>query len=435
MHRFFLLLCFLAPFTACAGEVLAIRGATVIDGTGKPPIPNATVLIDRGRFTAVGPAAEVRIPAGATEWDATGKFIMPGLVDLHTHPPAPLTEKMKVLHTYLYFGVTTIRSIGVDGPEMFDVRAGQQAGKILAPRIFTAGYGFAHPQGWPTGAPVNRPKTAAEARQMVRALAAKKADFVKMWVDSKDGRLPKIDPEICAAVIDEAHKHGIPAVAHIFEYADTVRLVEMGIDEFLHMVRDREELPTDFVQLVKRRKIRFGPTMSKMEGDFYFMNRRDDPVLSDPEYIAVAGRKLVDLLRSTGQPRGETIAPEVLALRQKDFAIAKKLTKQLWDSGVPIELASDGGVPPVAHGHGTHVELRILNDAGLSPLDAIRAATRNGAERLSRGKPEFGTIVPGMFADLIVLNADPLEEIRNSRKIDRVMQAGQWLDRTKLLMQ
>jgi len=416
---------------AIAAEVIVLRGATLIDGTGAPPVVNAVIVVDGGKIRAAGPAARVKIPASAEVLDFTGKFIIPGLVDLHTHPPPQRELAEKVFRTYLYFGVTTIRSMGVDGDDIWKMREAQRSGKLIAPRIFTAGQGFGHPKGWPVNPNVHRPTNPEEARAQVRLLAAKGADLVKMWVDSKDGRMPKFDMNIASAVIDEAARHNLPAAAHIFEYEDSLQLAKLGLSEFIHMVRDRDVLPPEFLSLVKQRRITFAPTMAKMEGDFFFAENPRAPQLDDPEYAALMGADAIRRLRS-GPAEG--ITAEILALRKKDFHLAKKHTRRLFDDGVLVGIASDGPVFPVAHGHGTHVEMRILNECGIAPLQVIRAATLNGARRLTmglngKGKREFGTIEPGMAADLLVLSADPLAAISNTRKIEKVMQSGHWIER------
>jgi len=171
--------------------------------------------------------------------------------------------------------------------------------------------------------------------------------------------------------------------------------------------------------------------MAKMEGDFYFAGNSGAAQPDDPEYTALMGAEAIRRLRS-GPAQGVT--PEILALRKKEFDLAKRFTQQLVDAGILVGIASDGPVFPVAHGHGTHVEMRILNEAGVPPLQVIRAATLNGALRLTmgldgKGKRDFGTIEPGMAADLLLLSGDPLLSISNTRKIDRVMQSGRWIER------
>lgn len=419
----------LASAAGLAAEI-ALRGATLIDGTGAPPVANATVVVDGGKIVAAGPASRVRIPASAQVVDVVGKYIIPGLVDLHTHPPAQRELAEKVFHTYLHFGVTTIRSLGIDGQDIWKMREDQRNGVLIAPRIYTAGQGFGHPKGWPLSPNVQRPATPEEAREQVRQLAAKGVDLVKMWVDSKDGRMPKLDIKIAGAIIDEAAKHHLPAAAHIFEYEDSLQLAKLGLSEFIHMVRDREDLPPDFLSLVKKRHISFAPTMAKMEGDFYFAENPNAVQLDDAEYAALVGSEAIRKLRS-GPAEGVT--PAILTMRKKDFQLAKKHTRRLFEEGVLIGIASDGPVVPVAHGHGTHVEMRILNDCGVPALQVVRAATRDGATRLTmglngKGKRTFGTIEPGMAADLVVLTADPLVAISNTRKIEKVMQSGRWID-------
>jgi imidazolonepropionase-like amidohydrolase len=364
--------------------------------------------------------------------DGRGKWVIPGLVDLHVHPPATRAQAEDVFQTYLSYGVTTIRSLGVDGSDIWQMRDDQRAGRLQAPRIFTAGQGFGHPHGWPQNPNVLRPNSVKEARAAVGELAKKRPDVIKMWVDTKGGTLPLFDKEIARAIVVEARRHGIPTAAHVFDYKDASDLVDFGISELIHMVRDRDELPAEFISAIKKKGVTFTPTMAKMEGDYYFFEKRDHPQLRDPEYIALMGEKA--MARLTGDPES---SPAVLALRKKEFERAMKFTRQLSGAGVLIALGSDGPVFPVAHGHGVHVEMRVLNRAGLSPLETIKAATMNGARRLTmgldaKGRREFGSLEPGMAADLVLLSADPLSDIQNTRKIDRVMQAGRWIERKQI---
>jgi imidazolonepropionase-like amidohydrolase len=412
---------------------IAITGVTLIDGTGAPAIRNANIVIQDGRIRGAGPASKTKVPAGAEVVDGRGKWVIPGLVDLHVHPPATRAEAEGVFDTYLHYGVTTVRSLGVDGGDIWQMREDQRAGKLKAPRIFTAGQGFGHPHGWPNSPNVLRPTTEAEAREAVRNLAGKRVDLVKMWVDTKSNTLPKFDLDVARAIIDEAKRHGIPSAAHVFDYSDAETLVKFGISELIHMVRDRNELPSEFVRALKAGRVSITPTMAKMEGDYYFYERPDHPQLRDPDYRALMGDKLMS--RLMGPPESSA---EVLAERKREFERAQRFTKQLSDAGILVAVGSDGPVFPVAHGYGTHVEMRVLNRAGLTPLEAIRAATLNGAKRLTtglngKGKRDFGTIEPGMAADLVLLSADPLIEIENTRKIEAVMQSGRWIERNKVV--
>ena len=207
---------------ASDGHSTAIVGATLIDGSGDPPIPDATVVVAGERVVAAGPRADVAVPDDAIVLDASGKFLIPGLVDLHNHYGGGRAGLERLFALQLEFGVTTARSLGADGAENLAVIDDAKAGSIPAPRLYTAGAGFSHPQGMPPGEVIQRPTTGAEARRMVRELAAANVDLIKMWVDATlDGRLawsfdwndgtapiPKISTEIRTALVREAARHG-----------------------------------------------------------------------------------------------------------------------------------------------------------------------------------------------------------------------------------
>ncbi len=404
-----------------------LRGATLIDGTGAAAVANAIVIVRGGIIEAAGPAAKIALPKSGEVIDLTGKFLIPGLVDLHVHPPTKGEAADRSFRAFLRFGVTTIRSLGIDGEEIWELREDQRQGRLTAPRIYTAGQGFGHPQGWPKQSNVVRPMRPEDARAHVRRLAANRADVVKMWVDPKDDTMPVFDMSIAKAIIDEAGRHNIPTAAHIFRFEDTRQLVDMGLSELIHMIRDREELPAEFVSELRRRNVAATPTLAKIESDILFGQSSDPPPMRDPEFVAASGPLASERIPALA------LAPEVVARRKNDYATAKKLTRRLFASGVAIGVGSDGGIFPMVPGYSTHQEIRILGDSGIPAVDVIRAATRNGAERLTKPneKRTFGTIEVGMAADLIVLAADPLANLANTRSVERVMQSGKWIDRDR----
>ena len=230
-----------ATFTACGDSQapaiepggLAIVGAQLIDGTGADPVADSVVVIRDGRIEAAGARDTTPVPEGAEIIDATGKTIIPGLVDLHGHYGGSLAASEQALKSQLYYGVTTTRSIGSDTPDKVALMLEAHAGRPDLPRAFTAGLGFSYPDGFNSSF-TNLPTTEAEARAMVREQAALGIHFTKMWVNAVPAPGVKIPPEIRAAIVDEAIGSGIIPVAHIDEEADAVQLLEAGLNEFLH---------------------------------------------------------------------------------------------------------------------------------------------------------------------------------------------------------
>ena len=412
---------------------ITILGAKLIDGSGGPPIDDSVVVIRGTRVQAAGPRSHTPVPKGGEIIDGTGKVIIPGLIDLHCHYLGGRAQVERALRTQLYFGVTTARSIGVDPLDTLAVFADGRAGKISAPRMYTAGLGFTHPQGHPVDLIVNRPATEDEARKMVRELAAQRVDFVKMWVESINQTVPKISAEIQTAVVQEAAKHDISSVAHISDEEDVHQLAALGVTDFLHTVRDREAVDDSFVQMCKSTGLTFTPTLSVAQSGWYFAENPE--ALNDPELRQAFSPEVLEGL-TQAEAREQILANPQLAQSKKEYATAELFVKQMQQAGVRIGAGSDSGAGNVATGWGTHREMELLVAAGLSPMEAIVAATSAAAqiaERRESGESGFGRLAAGKAADLLLLDADPLADIKNTRNIERIMQAGKWLERDGLL--
>ena len=409
---------------------LALVGARLIDGTDAPPIDNAVVLIQGERILAAGPRSAVRLPPNAEVIDVAGKHIMPGLIDLHVHYAPPPDQMPRILGAQLALGVTAARSIGTDDDARLEVLRRAREGAFPAPDVWTAGLGFTAPGGHPIDQlDVHRPSTPDEARALVRELVARRVDFVKMWVDSKYGSLPKIPLGIREAVAHEAVEHLLPAVAHIFDEADVYHLAELGVTDFLHSVRDKEPMDGKFLDYARSKGLWFTPTLTVIESSWLFA---ENPALLEGDQEARAAT-----------------STEALAQIRDPEVRARRLAARRWTSSSPswsARSASSGrSTPPESMSArlrqqrrldpgrlGTHNELRLLVAAGLTPHQALLAGTARGAMRLGVDA-ERGRLVPGYRADLLVLDADPLADINNSRSIARVMQAGRWVDREALL--
>ena len=398
-----------------------IAGATLLDGAGAEPIEDAVVVIRGDRIERAGARADVPIPEGGEVIDATGKYLIPGLIDLHNHYRDGLEEWAWRLQ--LHSGVLTARSLGSDRGGTPWMIAEARAGNVPAPRIFTAGLGFSHPEGFPPG--TRGPATEEEAREMVRELAAQEVDLIKMWVDTFLDTRPKIEPEIRTAIADEATKHGIPVSAHVFFEDDIWQLVDAGVRSFVHGVRD-QEVDDEFVRMAQENELSFAPALGQAKTTWYVAEHPE--LLDDPALVAGLQPPLLERLRDPEQRAG-MLASENTAKRRVAFDYVTKFVHRMNDAGVTITVGSDSGAGNIAYGWGTHHELEALvEDGGLTPLQALAAAGANAAGVLI-DDPDFGTIAEGNAADLILLGADPLADIRNTRRIERVMQAGVWLER------
>jgi imidazolonepropionase-like amidohydrolase len=427
------LLLALLLLTACgslppenAKPLVAIVGARLVDGSGAAPIEDSVIVIEGTRIRSAGPRSMTPVPQGGEIVNGAGKTVIPGLVDVHVHYPDDPAEMQRGLRAQLYFGVTTVRSAGADTDQLLDVIADLRAGKIAGPRLYTAGRGFTHPQGHPIA---HRPDTPDEARQQVGELAAQNVDFLKLWVDSIYGKLPKITPEIRRAIVEEAARHHIPVVAHISDEEDVYQLADLGVNDFLHTVRDKEP-DAKFIEFARSRNLTFAPTLTAIQRAWYFAE--NPQALQDPGVqLGLSAAALAEI--ENPQTQRKMLDDPNLQRSRDELARAGRFVQQMSAAGVTLLVGSDSGAAAIPEGWGTHNEMALLVDAGLSPAEVIRMATSGGAQRIAKGKPEFGLLEAGNIADLVLLDANPLENIHNTQKIARVMQAGQWLDRAKLL--
>jgi len=403
----------------------SIVGAKLIDGAGGAPVENSVVIIENGRIRAAGPRAQVTIPANSVRVDGAGKVIIPGLIDAHCHYAAPLGDIRKYYSVLLRWGVTTIRNAGTDSPDAVATMHDFRDGKLPGPRVYTSGYGFSHPQGAPgVSARINRPATPEEARTAVRALAAQKVDFIKIWVEGGGGRTPKIAPEIRAAIVNEAGKHKIPIVAHVTALEDLRQLGDLGVTDMLHTPGDATATP-ELIAYAKSKGLSFTPTLANMESGFRYYENPE--LLKNP------------MILGAFYPSGWARVTDA-ALREKQLATdreqrkeriraAYRFIKAMSDAGVRVVTGSDTGaeLSPVPFGAATHREIEMLVEAGLTPFAAIKAATLDAARMLTRSaNPNYGSVRAGKVADLVILDLDPTADIRNLHRVHKVMRAGQW---------
>ena len=419
---------------------LALVGARLIDATGAPPVADSVVVVRDGRIADAGPRATTPVPAGAEVVDVSGKTIIPGLVNLHVHYRGGPEEIERQFRAQLHYGVTTARSIGSDTPERV-AHLLASAGRPDAPRTYTAGLGFSYPGGF-NAAGRNAPTTAEEARALVRGQVALGVHFIKMWVNEVAEPGLKIPPEIRAAIIDEAVGNGVVPAAHIDDEADGRQLVEAGLRDFLHSTvltfgpgagapMDDPDPSPEFIRLCLDNGAYFTPTLSIVQNRWHFAERPE--LLEDPELRAAFDLYNPDALAAWDDParRAEVVDDPGFEDRKAAFRQLQDFVKTMHDAGVGVAMGNDAGTPNVPFGWGMHHEMELYVEAGLTPMDALVAATATGAARMPPvGEADFGTLEAGKTADLIVLNADPLADVRNTLEIDRVMRLGEWVDRS-----
>src|SRR5262245_26986424 len=414
-----------------APGVIAFTGARVIDGTGAAPIEQATIVVTNGRITAIGPSATVMPPAGATVVNVAGKTIIPGLINSHAHidpdisnNPGPYRDEMvRRLKTYALYGVTSIMTLGFetyDEADGFYLRDTQRLniGPITtdAPRLYASGRPILFRPG-PTGN-----ETPDGARIDVQRHVPLRADFIKLHLD---GFPVDLKPDVIGAAIDEAHKHAMPVAIHIVYLKDAKLAIERGVDVIAHSVRDMDIDAATIAQM-KQRNVALIPTLARDRSVFIYENLPD--FFKDPFFLRGASvfKREVDLLSDPARQQRMRTDAATQASKQQ-LAQGSRNLKVLSDAGIAIAMGSDSSSIPDRNlgrwaGYNEHVELELMVAAGLTPMQALVAATGTAARVMKIDGA--GTLQTGKWADLLVLNANPLTDIRNTRQIDSVYIGG-----------
>lgn len=380
------------------------------------------------------------VPPGTQLIDGTGKTLIPGVINLHGHVGLTkgLTQAQEHytrenvidnLRIYASYGVTTTTSLGTDMEPVLEVRDAVQAGQLPgAARVVTALQGFTTRDGYPTHVPgvkglALEVATPAEARDQVDRLADRGAQMVKMWVDSHHGKFQKLSADLYGAIIDQAHKQGMVAAAHLYELEDAKGLVDAGLDLIAHSVRDAE-VDADLIRRLLARGVVYAPTLTREMSTYVYA---DSPTwLEDPFFSGKVEASVVEGLRTT--LRENQMRDPEQKINRENFRVAMRNLKKLADAGVKIGFGTDTGPPARFAGFFEHWEATLMVEAGLTPMQVIVAFSKNASEALGIDR-DFGTLAEGKVADLILLNSNPLGNIRNLRDINTVYLAGQAVGR------
>jgi imidazolonepropionase-like amidohydrolase len=415
---------------------IAIRGVTVIDGTGRAPIANATVVLEGNRIRDVG--VNLQAPAGARIVDGSGKFLIPGLIDAHVHlrggggpgrrGGGPVTaeqerEGIRALHSYLYAGVTTIFDAGNRSDFIMGLRAKERADSIVSPRILATGGMVASPNGH--GSPYNVEAWPAD-RKLLEEHLTTKPDLAKIGQDEHGwGTRPLINQlpdDLLEKIIRYYHANGVRVIIHVSNEHNAIEAIYAGADTLAHPII---QAPVS-EPYIKMMTVKHVPTVSTLTiGDNYSRLAEHPEYLDQPLYR--------DTVEANERQRLKT--EESAKQRENRWAawmkvmtpVAQDNLKRLNEVGKDIVAAGTDQ----SSGAALHRELELLVDGGISAADTIVIATRNAARALGK-LDEIGTIEAGKLADVVLLDADPTRDINNAKRVTMVIKNGQIVDRAKL---
>jgi len=405
----------LACFQATANEgTIAFVGATIIDGTGAAPLQDGVLVITDGRVRSVGPRSEVTLPDSTRVLDLSGKTIMPGLINAHGHVGDTLgleggqynrDNLLRQLRLYARYGVTTVVSLGGDGEEGFELRNEQFRTDLQRARLFVAGS-------------VVTGDSEQAIRREVNRNADMGADFIKVRIDDNLGRTPKLPRPLFEALVDQAQLRRLPVAVHLFYLDDANYVLEAGADLIAHSIRDLG-VDQDFIGRVSERDVCYIPTLTREVSTFVYES--EPAFFSDPFFLAEVEPDIIEELlspeRQTRMRNSETAQAYKAGLE-----VAMQNLSRLNDAGVRIAMGTDTGPPARFQGYFEHMELDLMVESGMSPLEAIHAATGVAADCM--GLSDLGTLVPGNWGDLVVLASNPTADIANTKTVESVWIAG-----------
>jgi imidazolonepropionase-like amidohydrolase len=404
------------------GPTAFVNGRVLTDAPGRAPAfaADTVILVRDGRIESIRPAAGAKPPAGARVVDLGGGFVTPGLISAHAHvsdvnglKPRAYTEEntRRQLGVFARYGITTVWSLGGEQAPAFALRDSQGAPTLDRARIFVAG-------------DVITGRTPDEVRAAVARVAALKPDVIKIRVDDNLGTASKMTPEVYRAVIEEAHARKLRVAAHIFYLEDAKDLVRSGVDVIAHSVRDKE-FDSETLALMKARNVAYCPTLTREVSAFVYESM--PAFFTDPFFLKEADR---DVMAQFSQPdRQKAMASSATAQRYKaGLEIARRNLKLAADAGITIAMGTDSGAfPERFQGYFEHLEMEMMVASGMTPAQVLRSATTDAAVAMKR--QDVGAIAAGKWADFVVLDKDPLADIKNTRAIASVWIAGNEIKR------
>lgn len=423
-------------------QTVLLQDVTLIDGNGNPPQEHMDILLRGDSIAQIGQRLDT---TGATVLHLSRKTVMPALISAHVHVGTLQgTENngsfytrdniVRQLEKYQDYGVLQVLVMGTDRPLLFESGLADSSIKGLAPgaRLHSAGYGFGVSGGVPPAAYgmdfVKRPATPEAAALEVDSLAKLPVKTIKMWVDNMGPDKPTMDSAVFHALIAAAHRHGMKAAAHLFYIADARKLVSNGIDIIAHSIRD-QVVDDTLLSILKANNIVYIPTLALDK--FAYAYGDTIPWLHNPYFRKSLEPGAYEFITSQTYKDGIRNNPNY-AGKIKAFETALKNAYKLHKAGVLLALGTDSGASPArTQGFSEHMELILLVEAGLTPLEAITVGTRNAAKAM-RVDEQYGTIEAGKKADLLILNENPADNIANTQSIFRVFKAGKEVSRGPL---
>lgn len=404
---------FNSPATANEGSI-AFVGARIIDGTAAAPLEDGVIVITDGRIRTVGPRSAVTIPAGAQRIDVSGKTIMPGLINAHGHlgntvgigTGAYTTDNLlRQLSLYARYGVTTINSLGGDEEQGFALRNSQFGPDLNRARIFVAGS-------------VVLGDTEDAIRAEVNRNADMGANFIKVRVDDNLGASEKMPRPLFEALVDQAHSRRLPVAVHLFYLDDAKFILNAGADLIAHSIRD-EPVDQEFIDLINANNVCYIPTLTREVSTFVYESTPE--FFADPYFLKEVEPEIIAAL-TTPEYQSRMQNSRAAQGYKVALSVAMDNIRRLRDGGVSIAMGTDTGPPARFQGYFEHMEMHMMVDAGMTPMEAIRASTGIAAECIN--VHDIGTLEPGKWGDLIVMGANPLDNIENTKSIESVWIAG-----------
>ena len=396
-------------------KYIAFTGATIIDGNGGTPVRDGTLLINNNRIIAFGTEDQVKIPANAAVINVSGKTIIPGLINAHAHVgdvkgiDAGHYSRQNAednLSIYARYGITTVVSLGGDGPEAVPLRAVKETATVQRARLYMAGAVI-------TG------RTPEQAIEVVNANHRLGVDLMKIRVDDNLGSTQKMSEEVYKAVINRSHQLGYQIAVHMYYLDDAKKLLKAGADMLAHSIRDRAA-DDEVVRLMQEKKTFYCATLTRELSTYVYASM--PTFFSDPFFLREYDKQtLAPLLAPSRQQQMRNSKSAQTYKQQLPVAMAN--LKKLSDKGIPIVMGTDSGFPLRFIGYFEHVEMEMMSQAGLTPMQILVSATKTPAEYLKL--KDIGLIKPGYKADFVILDKNPLDDISNTRSISQVWIGGE----------